>query len=249
MPRNLAVLIGVDAPGRRTFASLLRSVAPQLTLRCFPSARRALAFLRRHRTTTAVAALNVPDMDGTELLCEIVERELASCVVAWADRRDACVDYFFSHLPVAAVLDPAALDRPGAARLLRRALSASGNGNGSRPPPAPASRSVLHRLTLRELEVLAWIADGSTDLECGRHLGCSAKTVHTHRQRIMSKLGLHRRAEVVTRSVQLGIIRITPQRVLFPGRICARLRRRAETPALPPIQNRTRTPAPHDHAR
>jgi len=43
-------------------------------------------------------------------------------------------------------------------------------------------------LSDRELEVLAYIADGDTNKEAGEKLFISARTVETHRRNILSKL-------------------------------------------------------------
>jgi len=48
-------------------------------------------------------------------------------------------------------------------------------------------------LTLREIEVLRWIAEGKNSPEIGIILGLSPRTVHKHTERIYSKLGVESR--------------------------------------------------------
>ena len=61
-------------------------------------------------------------------------------------------------------------------------------------------------LTEREREVLALIAQGFTNQEIADKLIVSVKTVETHRAHIMSKLGLHTRAELVRYALREGYL-------------------------------------------
>jgi FixJ family two-component response regulator len=54
-----------------------------------------------------------------------------------------------------------------------------------------------HRLTQRELEVLAEIVAAASNREAGRHLGISSRTVEVHRARIMTKLRAKNTADLV----------------------------------------------------
>ena len=55
------------------------------------------------------------------------------------------------------------------------------------------------RLTVREDEVLQWLARGKTDKDIGDILGISPRTVHKHLQRIYEKLGVETRTAAVVR--------------------------------------------------
>jgi len=54
-------------------------------------------------------------------------------------------------------------------------------------------------LTLREREVMHWLAGGKTDRDIGEILGISPRTVHKHLQRIYEKLGVETRTAAVMR--------------------------------------------------
>ncbi len=60
-------------------------------------------------------------------------------------------------------------------------------------------------LTEREREVLRLIALGHTNAEIARLLFLSVRTVENHRARIMRKLAVHSRAELVRQASQLGL--------------------------------------------
>lgn len=65
----------------------------------------------------------------------------------------------------------------------------------------------LTRLSDRELEVLGFTAEGFSAAEIGRKLSISPKTVDTYRSRIMEKLGLHHRSELVRFALQQGLLK------------------------------------------
>jgi two-component system response regulator NreC len=86
---------------------------------------------------------------------------------------------------------------PSAARLL---LGAYQQG-------AHAGVSGAERLTDRESAVLRLTAAGYSNTEIGGQLYLSPKTVDTYRQRIMVKLDLHHRAELVAYALRTGLLR------------------------------------------
>ena len=65
----------------------------------------------------------------------------------------------------------------------------------------------LTRLSERELEVLGFTAEGFSAAEIGKKLSISPKTVDTYRSRIMEKLGLHHRSELVRFALQQGLLK------------------------------------------
>src|SRR5262245_21609156 len=66
-----------------------------------------------------------------------------------------------------------------------------------------------HRLTERELEVLQRLADGLRPGEIARDLFISPKTVASHLQHVLAKLGVHSRAEAVALAYREGLARVT----------------------------------------
>ena len=72
-------------------------------------------------------------------------------------------------------------------------------GEGSR-------RREYEALTTREKEVLKLTAEGFTNQEIAEKLVISPKTVDTYRQRIMEKLNLHHRSELVRYALKTGLL-------------------------------------------
>jgi two-component system response regulator NreC len=66
--------------------------------------------------------------------------------------------------------------------------------------------SEFARLTNREQEVLQFTAAGFTNQEIAAKLIISPKTVDTYRQRIMEKLNLHHRSELVRYALKTGLL-------------------------------------------
>jgi two-component system response regulator NreC len=61
-------------------------------------------------------------------------------------------------------------------------------------------------LTLREREVLQLVAEGKTSKEIAEVLGVSAKTIESHRTRLMRKLHIHDTAGLVRYAIRRGLV-------------------------------------------
>ena len=70
-----------------------------------------------------------------------------------------------------------------------------------------ASRGRLDLLTPRELEVLSRVAAGRTSREIGEDLGISHRTVETHRESLMKKLGIRTVAGLTRFALEAGLSR------------------------------------------
>jgi DNA-binding NarL/FixJ family response regulator len=85
-------------------------------------------------------------------------------------------------------------------RSLRRATpktNGNGNRNGHRDEPS---------LSPREREILTLLAEGRTQSQIAAALVISSKTVATHIQHILAKLGVHTRAQAVSAAFQRGLV-------------------------------------------
>lgn len=71
---------------------------------------------------------------------------------------------------------------------------------------AEAARAPANPLSPRESEVLRLLALGHTNLEIGRALEISVRTVETHRTRMMRKLGAETRADLVGYARAEGLV-------------------------------------------
>ena len=77
----------------------------------------------------------------------------------------------------------------------------------SRPPrPAHQPDPLLEHLTPRELEVAQCIAQGLSNAEIAHKLFLSEATVKTHVRRILTKLHLRDRVQVVVYAYETGMV-------------------------------------------
>ncbi len=78
------------------------------------------------------------------------------------------------------------------------------------PAESRASQSALDALSEREREVFQWVARGYTSQAIAEKLFLSAKTVESYRARLMAKLGLRNRAELMHLALEVGLLDADP---------------------------------------
>jgi DNA-binding NarL/FixJ family response regulator len=93
-----------------------------------------------------------------------------------------------------------ALLSPGVTRRLIAEFAA-------RPAAEPPAARRLEVLTGREREVLALVGEGLSNDDIAQQLYMSPATVKTHVSRIMSKLAVHDRAQLVVVAYETGLVR------------------------------------------
>jgi DNA-binding NarL/FixJ family response regulator len=165
---------------------------------CAGSGTEAMSVAAREAIGAAVLDVNLPDRSGYEV-CRELRRLYGPClpiVFVSGDRKEAydrigglllgADDYLVKPF------DPREL----VARLellIRRARAT----HGERP------------LTPRELEVLTLLAEGLTQVEISDRLEITSKTVATHIERILGKLGVRSRAQAVAFAYRETLVSIS----------------------------------------
>ncbi len=155
----------------------------------------ALASLRGH--APAVAIFEVED-GGCELLRELRDRygpDMPAVLVS-ADRTSPS-DVVAGLLVGADDYAAESMDADEFIARVRRLVDRTRRTSG-----ATADLRRLSTLTERERQVLALIAEGRSQKQIGTELGISMKTVGSHVQNLLSKLGLHTRVEAVALAVR-----------------------------------------------
>jgi len=84
--------------------------------------------------------------------------------------------------------------------LSRRQRRGNGNGNGAHSPNGEPS------LSPREREILTLLAEGKTQKQIAAALVISSKTVATHIQHLLAKLGVNSRAQAVAAAYRHGLV-------------------------------------------
>ncbi|MFF3670510.1 response regulator [Microtetraspora malaysiensis] len=110
--------------------------------------------------------------------------------------KDMALDDILTAIRVVAAGD--ALIAPGVTRRLIEAFA-------DRPTPDPAPRE-LERITEREREVLALIAQGLTNTEIATDLVISVATVKAYVGRLLSKLDARDRVQLVILAYEAGLV-------------------------------------------
>lgn len=155
----------------------------------------------------AIVAVELPDASGLTVLRELQDRfgeELRVILTsaAYSDAFDRTAGLLLGADDY--LVKP--VDRGELAARIRRPLRRLGflaNGNGGRPA---ASIPVALRLSPRELEILRLLAAGRSQKEIASTLVISSKTVATHIQHVLGKLGVHSRAEAVAAAYRSGLV-------------------------------------------
>jgi DNA-binding CsgD family transcriptional regulator len=73
-------------------------------------------------------------------------------------------------------------------------------------PQVPRPQPGLGRLSARERELVALVAQGRTDAQIAQQLYISVRTVRSHLDRIRDKTGSRRRADLTRLALQAGLV-------------------------------------------
>ena len=158
--------------------------------------------IRRLRPDIAVLDLNMPGLDGLEVIAAVADCPTRFVLLTgWSDpvvvRRaiDAGADGFVDKVSPLEVVVNAVRVVAGGGRFIDPTLVAS------------VLEAVSDRLSQRELEVLQLAADGRQNKEIASSLGLSDETVKSHISNVIRKLGAHSRTEAVATALRRSLIR------------------------------------------
>jgi len=163
--------------------------------------REALALAERRRPDVVLLDLNMPEVDGLEACARLREAggpEVLMLTVSeeepdlYAALRVGAAGYLTKDVPPAELIEAVLAVARGEPRIAPAMASRmlADMGRGEAPPEDP-----LARLSDREREVLALLAEGLRNREIAERLVISEPTVKTHVRHVLEKLRIRNRAE------------------------------------------------------
>jgi DNA-binding NarL/FixJ family response regulator len=176
--------------------------------RAVASPEEALGQLEGERPGLAIIEVELPEFSGLAILARLLEEfgddlpVILTSAVRCAPLDRATGLFLGADDYLVKPIDPAELVAR-VRRSLKRCgvVGATENGNGHARQPAGVC------LSPREQEILQLLAEGRTQKEIAAALVISAKTVGTHIQHVLAKLGVHSRAQAVARAYHDGLVR------------------------------------------
>jgi DNA-binding NarL/FixJ family response regulator len=179
----------------------------------------AVALVAEHQPDIVLMDVRMPEMDGVEATRHIVESGSASRVIilttfdldeyAYSALRAGASGFLLKDAPPADLLSAiravASGDAVVAPSTTRRLLESVIHQLPA-PPQGPTSDHRYAELTPREREVLMAVARGLSNGEIAAMLVLSEATVKSHVGRILSKLALRDRVQIVVYAYEHGLV-------------------------------------------
>lgn len=197
----LILVADADPSCRKLITGLLRRIGFETTVA--KTGPETLELVHRLRPALVLLEVNLPEVSGYEVCRELRDDfgdEIS--VIFLSGERTTSSDRVAGLLVGADDYIVKPFDRDELLARVRAALrriQPQTNGNDVAKPPISAS------LTGRELEVLRLLARGLNQAEIASKLFISPKTVGGHIQRILTKLGVHSRAQAVAVAHEQGL--------------------------------------------
>ncbi|MEE8370007.1 MAG: response regulator transcription factor [Dehalococcoidia bacterium] len=219
MTEKISVLLVDDHAVLRSGLRALLNLEPDLEVVGEASnGREAVELAQSVKPDVIVMDISMPEMDGLAAAKAIHEMEIPSHIVMLTVHAEEA--YLFQTLQVGAsgyvlkssadieLMDAIRAAHRGEVFLYPSAIKKV-LGEYLRGAHGEGGTREYETLTSREKEVLKLTAEGFTNQEIAEKLVISPKTVDTYRQRIMEKLNLHHRSELVRYALKTGLLTAT----------------------------------------
>lgn len=167
------------------------------------SGAEAIVAARRLNPTIVIMDLVLPDMSGIDAAKRILKFLPLARVIMLSARhtiehvyralRAGALGYVVKDAPAEELVQAVLAVREGKRYLSPQISSSLDDGATC----YSLSKSPLERLSIRERDVLHRIVEGGSSTAIGQQLSLSPKTIDTYRSRLMAKLGVCNRSELI----------------------------------------------------
>ena len=213
----ITVLVADDHPVMRDgLRAILQAQGDITVVAAAEDGSQALALVARHSPDIALLDIAMPGLSGIEVAQRLHQGHAATRVIILSMRSDVefisaalragVHGYLLKQSTGAEIADAIRCVQTGRhyfSQAVTELMAVHLGGDGPEPPD-----SRLTSLSLREREVLQLVAEGKTSAVIAKRLYLSPKTIETYRSRLMRKLELHDRSELVRFAIQHGLIRL-----------------------------------------
>jgi len=216
MQKSIRILLCDDHPILRSGLQALLELEPDLKVVGEASTgEEAVEHTKTGRPDVVVMDLDMPGIGGLEATRQISALDVNAHVLVLTSQPEA------EHLlPVLNAGGSGFVEKTRAREDLNEAIRVVARGEVFLYPSA--TRMLLHgyctaeekgeagpleELSAREREVLMLTAEGYSASEIGKKIFLSPKTVETYRSRVMQKLGLSHRTELIRFALRTGVLK------------------------------------------
>jgi DNA-binding NarL/FixJ family response regulator len=174
----------------------------------------ALALAAELQPDVTILDISMPGQSGLHVAAELRRKAPGTrvLILSMHDNSEYVLETVRAGAHGYLLKDTAAVELRGAIRAVRRGESyfspriASRMSAALRSALAPESPGALDQLTARERDVLIGVARGSTNREIALALRISHRTVETHRESLMRKLGIRTVAGLTRFALEAGLV-------------------------------------------
>lgn len=184
-----------------------------------------LALWHRQRPDIVIIEADLPDGDGFSFANTMHFEDPTQKIIMLTESSTDLLVYRFLKSPILGFV----WKTEQALQQLREAFEAVLQNRRYWPPEFARARDRLWSqpdaffkiFSKRELDLIPHLGKGETDAKIATLTGLAEATVRGHRQRIMSRLGLHRTSDLMLWSVRVGFVRPlspAPPCMMLPGK-------------------------------
>jgi DNA-binding NarL/FixJ family response regulator len=205
---SIRILIADDHPMmREALKTALEDEKDLIVIGEASNGLEAIALAETHHPDVILIDLLMPGMNGLEAIARLVEADPDTKILVVTSLEDeekvtaaiqaGALGYFPKTAPRSFLLEAIRKVADGVPYLPAGIAKKLFSGLRNMKTTLPGRSAVDEPLTARQEEILALLGEGRSDQEIGKTLHLSDATVRSHVHRVLQRLGLKNRAQVV----------------------------------------------------